>query len=278
MSELSTILAAFLYLAGTAGYTIYFWRQREIAADVSAWLMLAGLVFQTAGLVSAWVSLGHVPAVTFKQSLGLMAWSLTAGFLAVQIKVRIKILGSFVAPLALFLMILAWTQPGGGGSGSLSAFASVWLAIHVVSAFLGDGMLALTAIAGVMYLLQEKQIRSKRPGWVYSRLPSLTTLDNLNWIFLMVGFPLLTLGMLSGAVFGQFLSGSYWNWAPKETWSLITWLVYAVIIHQRLTVGWRGRKAAWLSIAGFGIVLFTFLGASFLFDDYHNFSTYGQPR
>ncbi len=277
MSGLLYILAGALYLGGTAGYIVYLWRQREVAARVSAWLMAAGLALQTAGLVAAWSALGHIPAITLKHSLGLLAWSLVAGFLAVQVRVRVKVLGSFVAPLALFLMILAWAQPEGGVK-PISAFASAWLVGHVISAFLGDAMLALTAIAGAMYLLQEKQIKSKKPGWIYSRLPSLTTLDSLSRSFLMVGFPLLTLGMLTGAVFGEFISGSYWRWAPKEVWSLIAWLVYAVIIHQRLTVGWQGRKAAWLSIVGFAIVLFTFLGASFLFDDYHNFSTYGQPQ
>ena len=277
MSGLLFILAGVFYLAGSAGYAVYLWRQREVSARVSAWLMLAGLVVHTAGLVSAWLNLGHIPAVTLKQSLGLMAWSIAAGYLAVQLKVRVKILGSFAAPLVLFLMILAWTQPEAQAV-SISKFGSAWLAFHVVSAFLGDAMLALTAVAGAMYLLQEKQIKSKRQGWLYSRLPSLTTLDNLSRIFLIAGFSLLTLGMLSGAVFGQFISGIYWRWAPKEVWSLITWLVYAVILHQRLTVGWQGRKAAWLVIFGFAAVVFTFLGASFLFDDYHNFSTYGQPR
>lgn len=275
MSELIFILAALFYLAGTAGYIVYLWRQRDVSADISAWLMLAGLILQTVGLAWAWIALGHIPAVTFKQSLALMAWSVVAAFLVIQVRVRIKVLGSFVAPLALFLMILAWVQPE-SGSAPISAFGSAWLTLHVISAFLGDAMLGMCAVAGLMYLLQENQIKSKRPGWIYSRLPSLTTLDNLSRTFLMVGFPLLTLGMLSGAIFGQFLSGSYWNWAPKEVWSLITWLVYAVVIHQRLTVGWQGRKAAWLCIAGFGVALFTYLGASFLFNDYHNFSTYGQ--
>ena len=277
MTELLQILAGALYLCGTAGYVVYLWRQREVAARVSAWLMVAGLALHTAGLIAAWSALGHIPAITLKQTLGLLAWSLVAGFLVVQARAKVKVLGSFVAPLALFLMILSWVQPGSEAQ-PISAFGSVWLALHVISAFLGDAMLALTAVAGAMYLLQEQQIRSKKPGWIYSRLPSLTTLDGLSRRFLMIGFPLLTLGMLGGAVFGEFISGSYWRWAPKEVWSLIAWLVYAVLIHQRLTVGWQGRKAAWMAILGFALVLFTFLGASFLFDDYHNFSTYGQPQ
>lgn len=277
MTGLFQIMAGALYLAGTAGYVVYLWRQREVSARVSAWVMAAGLAFQTAGLIAAWIGLGHIPGVTFKHSLGLLAWSLVAGFLVVQIKARVRVLGSFVAPLALFLIILSWAQPGTPAQ-PVSGFGSLWLSLHVISAFLGDAMLALTAVAGTMYLLQEQQIRSKKPGWIYSRLPSLTTLDSLGRRFLMIGFPLLTLGMLSGAVFGEFVSGSYWRWAPKEVWSLIAWLVYAVLIHQRLTVGWQGRKAAWMAILGFALVVFTFLGASFLFDDYHNFSTYGQPR
>ncbi|MBW1713155.1 MAG: cytochrome c biogenesis protein CcsA [Deltaproteobacteria bacterium] len=275
MSALLFVLTALFYLAGTAGYLAYIFRQRESSARLAAWLMLLGLGLHTATLVCDWVLLGHVPAVSLRQSLSLFAWSVVAGYLLVQLKYNLRVLGSFVAPLALMLMILAFSGPAGPPR-AISAFRSVWLTVHVAFAFLGNGFFAVACMAGVMYLLQERQIKSKRFGWVYSRLPSLDILDGLNRTCLMIGFPLLTAGLLTGAIYGQFLSGVYWRWAPKEVWSLITWAVYALLLHQRLTVGWQGRKAAWLAVLGFGAVVFTFLGASFIFSDYHNFSTFGQ--
>ena len=106
---------------------------------------------------------------------------------------------------------------------------------------------------------------------MYRRLPSLETLDSINHYSIMYGFPLLTLGMISGAIYAQYVLGSYWRWDPKEVWSLITWLSYAVLLHERLAVGWRGRRAALASIICFLILVFTFIGGSMWLSDYHSF-------
>lgn len=275
MKELLFSLAGLFYLAGTAGHLAFLWRQREAAAKVASWLMLGGLVCHTLSLMGDWAALGHIPAVTLRQALSLLAWTLVAGFLLLQLKYNLRVLGAFVSPLALLLIILAATQSGVEFR-AVAGFGSAWLVLHVTASFFGDVFLALAAVAGLMYLLQERQIKSKHQGWFYTRLPSLKSLDSLGRACLVLGFALLTLGMLSGAVYGQFRTGAYWRWSPKEVWSLITWVLYAAILHQRLTVGWQGRKAAWLAIAGFGAVIFTFLGASFLLSDYHDFSTFSR--
>ena len=276
MQGLLFSLAGIFYLAGTAGHLIFLWRQREAAAKVASWLMFGGLVCHTLSLIGEWLALGHIPAVTLRQALSIFTWTLVAAFLILQLKYNLRVLGSFVAPLALLLIILTATQPDVEFR-AVAGFGSAWLVVHVAAAFFGDVFLALAAVAGLMYLLQERQIKSKQQGWFYTRLPSLKTLDSLGRTCLVFGFALITLGMLSGAVYSQFVTGAYWRWSPKEVWSLITWAIYAAILHQRLTVGWQGRKAAWLAIAGFGAVLFTFLGASLLLGDYHDFSTFEQP-
>jgi cytochrome c-type biogenesis protein CcsB len=109
-------------------------------------------------------------------------------------------------------------------------------------------------------------------GAFYHRLPSLDLLDRVNYRSLTIGFPLLTLGIITGALWAENAWGSYWQWDPKETWSLITWFIYAALVHARLTVGWRGRKAAWLSIVGFLAVLFTFLGVNLLLGGLHSYN------
>jgi cytochrome c-type biogenesis protein CcsB len=182
------------------------------------------------------------------------------------------VLGSFVAPLAAFLMIISSTIPGMEVVVK-PIYRSMWLTIHVGTVFMGNGMLAVTFIAAIMYLIQEHQIKRKRLGSFYSRLPSLETLDSINYYALMYGFPLLTVGMITGSIYAQYALGSYWRWDPKEVWSLITWLFYAILLHERVAVGWRGRKAAIMSIVCFLVLIFTFIGVSLWLSDYHSFRT-----
>ena len=143
---------------------------------------------------------------------------------------------------------------------------------------MGNGMFAITFLAAIMYLILERSIKQKKFGSFYSRLPSLATLDSINYYSLVYGFVFLTLGMITGSVYAQYLIGTYWQWDPKEVWSLITWISYAVLIHERLTVGWRGRKAALLSIVCFCILIFTFLGSSLWLGGYHSFESLGVRK
>jgi len=176
-----------------------------------------------------------------------------------------------VTPLAavlVFVSALSRSRP----AQVTPIFQGLWLSAHLVTAFIGYGFLALSFMAGVLYLLQEREIKAKRTGGVYRRLPSLGTLDALNHTSLTLGFALISAGIVTGAVYAQVTLGSYWRWDPKEVWAFITWLVYAGLIHQRVTVGWRGRRAAIMSIVGFAVLCFTFLGVSHLLSGYHSFA------
>jgi cytochrome c-type biogenesis protein CcsB len=139
----------------------------------------------------------------------------------------------------------------------------------------GNGLFAMTFVAAIMYLLQEYHIKKKKLGSLYSRLPSLETLDSINYYALIYGFPFLTIGMITGAIYAQYALGTYWQWDPKEVWSLITWLFYAALLHERLAVGWRGRRAAIMAIVAFLILIFSFVGASVWLSDYHSFRSLG---
>jgi cytochrome c-type biogenesis protein CcsB len=139
----------------------------------------------------------------------------------------------------------------------------------VVAIFAGEAAFALAAAAGAMYLLQERAIKGKQRGFFFRRLPSLDQLDAAGYNSIVIGFSLFTLALVTGFVYARAVWGRFWGWDPKEVWSGITWLIYAVLLHQRLTVGWRGRRAALLAIAGFALVLFTFLGVNFLMGGHH---------
>jgi cytochrome c-type biogenesis protein CcsB len=143
--------------------------------------------------------------------------------------------------------------------------------IHTILAFLGYAAFAVACGIGIMYLLQEHYLKSKHLGGLFHRMPSLQVLDEINYKLITLGFPLLTLAIITGALWAESAWGAYWRWDPKEVWSLLTWFIYALVLHVRLTVGWRGKKAAILSIIGFSAVLFTFFGVNLLLKSLHSF-------
>ncbi|MBU1627018.1 c-type cytochrome biogenesis protein CcsB, partial [bacterium] len=149
------------------------------------------------------------------------------------------------------------------------ALKSPWLFIHTMLCFISYAGFIQTFGLGVMYLLQERQLKRKNPSQIYHRLPSLQVLDHVGYNMLRLGFIFLTLGIVSGSVWAKDAWGAYWNWDPKEVWTLITWLIYATVLHARAISGWRGKKAAYLSIAGFISLIFTFLGVNILLGGLH---------
>jgi cytochrome c-type biogenesis protein CcsB len=137
------------------------------------------------------------------------------------------------------------------------ALQSWWLPVHAGISLIAYGFLALAFCGGIMYLLQERELKSRRLGYFFSRLPSLDALDQLNSHCLALGFAFLCLGMVTGLFWSKQAWGTYWRWNPKEVCSLVIWLIYLVQIHQRFTVGWRGRRAAIMIVVGFGVVIVT---------------------
>ena len=146
---------------------------------------------------------------------------------------------------------------------------SVWLVAHVITIFIGEASFALACGVGVLYLVQEHTIKSKTHGFFFKRLPSLELLDTTGYACIVIGFTMLTLGLITGFIYAKSVWGRFWSWDPKEVWSGITWLLYAALLHQRLTVGWRGRRAAIMAIIGFAVILFTFFGVNFLLQGHH---------
>ncbi len=264
-------LALILILLATGGMIVFIVRQRKTVFTWSYRILFAGFIVHTLFLAHQFAVLGTAPVLNLKSALGFFAWTITGAYLLFQLRFRLMVLGSFIAPLAAVLMILSTSIPGGEVMAVRPLFKSLWLTIHVLTVFAGDGMFAVAFAAAVMYLLQEHQIKRKRFGSMYKRLPSLDTLDAINHRALILGFPLLTLGMVTGAIYARQALGSFWRWDPKEVWSLITWLAYAVLLHERLTVGWRGRRAAVMSIVCFLLLIFTFVGISLISSDYHSF-------
>ncbi|MFH1092240.1 MAG: c-type cytochrome biogenesis protein CcsB [Pseudomonadota bacterium] len=270
-------LALLAYLLSAAGFIVFGIRQNKKAARGAHGALAAGFGLQTIHLAVRTVALGQLPVLNMFEALAFFGWVLAGVYLLVQLKFKLHILGALASPLTVVL-VFGGVFFGAKPETVSSIYKSVWLTLHLAGFFTGYGFFGLAFVAGVMYLFQEQQIKSKRPGPVFRRLPSLNILDHLNQYCLSLGFPFMTLGLITGAVYAQVTLGKYWRWDPKEVWSLILWLVYAALLHQRLTVGWRGRRAAVMAIVGFSVLCFTFVGVSLLLPGYHTFENLERLR
>jgi len=234
-------------------------------------LALGGFIFHTVALLTRLVQSGHIPIANLHESLSFLGWAIILFYLILESKYEISSLGAFILPLAMVFVSYASLVPT-EIQPLVPALRSVWLGIHTTACFGGYATFAFAFVAGIMYLIQDNQLRSKKMGLFYYRLPSLEVLDDLIHRSLLFGFPLLTIGIITGSLWANSAWGSYWSWDPKETWALITWFIYAALVHARFTVGWRGRRAAYLAIIGFCFVLFTFLGVNLLLKGLHSYA------
>jgi cytochrome c-type biogenesis protein CcsB len=267
---LFSVITTLLYAVGTVGYLIYVIRTEKAIHRIAYGFLLTGFLSHTIGLVMLVSQIRQMPVTTLPQTFSLFAWAIVGSYLAFQLKFNIRILGTFVSPLAVVFMLLSSAIPSQVIPNS-KLFKSFWLTSHVATMFIGMAIFALAFCAGIMYLLQERQIKTKSFGLLYRRLPSLEVLDSLNYVCLTFGFPLITIGLISGFVYAGAVWSSFWHWDPKEVLSVVTWLIYAVLLHERLAVGWRGRRAAIMAIIGFSVILVTFVGTSVILKVHHSF-------
>ncbi|BCA78509.1 c-type cytochrome biogenesis protein CcsB [Desulfuromonas sp. AOP6] len=263
-------IALLFYLVATILFFIDVIGRKESIGRVARWVLFGGFAIHCAALVARYVEAGYTPVANLHESLSFFALSIVGIFLLFDLRYRLTVLAAFVCPLALVLMIVGGVVPKAVKELN-PMLDSWWFPVHVTLAFLGNAVFAVAFMAGIMYLLQERMLKSKKFSSLYFRLPSLGTLDTINYKCLTFGFPLMTMGIISGAMWAESAWGTYWSWDPKETWALITWFLYAALLHGRLTVGWRGRRAAIFAIIGFLCLLFMFLGVNLFLSDLHSF-------
>lgn len=262
-----------IYLAASILYLVAMLGKRPQAARTGRWLLLAGVILHAACFGVRHSTAGGTPVTSLHESLSFFAWCVVLLYLLLDLRFRLSVMGAFASPLALLLMVGSAISPN--VVVQLNPMLRSWLfPVHIAFAFLGNAAFALAFGAGVMYLIQDRMLKSKRFYGIYKLLPSLDILDRVNYTCLSVGFPLMTMGIISGAFWANIAWGSYWSWDPKETWALITWFLYAALLHGRLTVGWRGRKAAICAIIGFLFLLFSYLGVNLLLGGQHTFEAF----
>ncbi|TAJ07126.1 MAG: c-type cytochrome biogenesis protein CcsB [Nitrospirae bacterium] len=246
-----------LYFAGTGFFLAYLLRRSEALSRVSLGVTAVGFLTHTLALLTRMLEAGQVTLASFHEAMSFFSWALVLVFLFVEIRQRIHVLGSFILPLALISLLSAAALPKEVPTLE-PVLKTVW--VHVTLSMLGTVGFAVAFVAGIMYLIQDGLLKSKRFNVLYSKLPPLDFLDRLNQQSIVMGFPLLTMGIIAGAFSAEFAQGSYLSWNPEQLWALVTWLFYFVVLMGRLTVGWRAKRAAYLTIIGFAGVVLTFIG------------------
>jgi len=260
----------FVYFAAFMLYLLGMVMNRDILSRLATFASLLGLFAQTVGIIIRWVGsykmgIGHAPFSNLYESLIFFAWTLMFLYMIVEWRTRNRTFGTFVTPLAFLAMAYASFSPSISShiQPLIPALKSNWLISHVITCFFGYAAFGVSLALSLMYLLK----RLDAPGQknIFLKLiPPEGILDDLNYQMIVIGFLMLTLGIITGSVWAHSAWGSYWSWDPKETWSLITWLIYAAVIHSRMVRGWKGKKIAILSMVGFACVLFTYFGVNYL--------------
>lgn len=262
-------IVTLLYLCLFLIHVIYFAVKKEKIKGV-IWLVLYGtLVLQTVGIIMRWIEsyqigIGHAPLTNFYESLVFFSWCISLFLVLMKKRLNYPAITVFGTLASLFLMGYASISPSIDRNIQplMPALQSNWLHIHVFTCFIAYAAFVVSFICGLLYMFTWKNIA-----------PPKETLDAINYRSVIVGFPMLSAGIFTGAVWAHYAWGSYWSWDPKETWSLITWIVYALFLHARLVRGWKGKKIAILSIIGFACVIFTYFGVNFILSGLHSYAT-----
>lgn len=266
MSSLLLATALALYLLTTATFVAHVVTAHDSLRRAALALLTGGFAMNAAALVVRGVTLGYESLTPFQEGLSIIGCLTVGGYLLIARRSNFTVVGALIAPLAFLFSLSAYAFES--GTRELPLAHSIWLPAHVAPAFAGYAIFTVAFCLSLTYLLQERQLKSKRRTDLFRRLPSLETLDNLNYRFVTWGFALFTIALLTGSLLAKETWGELWSWEPVQIWSVITWLLYAGLLQARF-VGWRGRRAATLTIVGFAILAASFLSVNLVFPGKH---------
>ena len=274
VTMIAYLLAAALYLG------LFLFKHPRIGF-IGMVLALSGVVVQTVAIGLRWyesyqLGAGHAPLTNMYESLVFFAWCTTVFYLFMEYRFKARVMGAFVMPCVAVAMAYASLSDRIDSQINplIPALQSNWLIAHVVTCFIGYGAFAMAGGLGVMYLMKHSADNKKDPATsLVASLPALKVIDDLTHKTIAFGFMWLSAGIITGAIWANEAWGTYWSWDPKETWSIITWFMYALTLHARFTRGWRGKRIAWLAIIGFLAVFFTYFGVNFLLSGLHSYGS-----
>jgi len=236
----------------------------------------AALVLLTASIATRAVAVDRPPIGNLWEYTTALGWGITLFANVFELKFRERAVTGVMMTVAVGLMAVALIFFPSNVRPLVPALqANRILAVHVTSMVLAYSSLSISFGAAALYLLKRTAVEPNGPGVMAANrlgLPSLETLDEIGYWSVLVGFPLLTLGIALGAYWANSAWGRYWGWDPKETSALLTWFIYAGYLHARALRGWDGRRSAWLLVLGFGAILFTYFAVNFVFAGLHSYA------
>ncbi|WP_019632326.1 c-type cytochrome biogenesis protein CcsB [Actinomadura atramentaria] len=245
------------------------WARLAVALTLLGWVAHFGVIITRGLAVSRW------PWGNMYEFLTAIAFAAMTGFLLVLWRFKARFLGAFVTLAAVIALGVAniWLYDSAGPVSP--ALNSYWIAIHVTAAIIATGAFTVAGCSTILYVLRERRDAAKAvdaPGGFWSHVPSTEDLDRLALRVTTFAFPVWTAAIIMGAIWADDAWGSYWSWDPKEIWSFVTWIIYAAYLHARATAGWKGRKAAILSLIAFAALLFNFFGVNYMFSGMHSYA------
>jgi cytochrome c-type biogenesis protein CcsB len=261
----------FLYFLSAASYVFHLATNKEVLRRAGAGIAFMGLTTNAVALMVRYVEshqlgIGYVPLSNMYESMAFFALTIAGFHLFFEKSCRPKTLGFMIMPLAFFTMGTATLALSPDIRPLMPALQSDWLFYHVFTSFAGYGAFAFSFGVSIIYLVR------KPPEDEKSRLPDRKTLELLNYKAISTGFLFFTIGIVTGAIWAHHAWGTYWSWDPKETWSLVTWILYAILLHLRYAGKLAGKRMAYVSFLGFAAVIFTYWGVNYLLSGLHSYS------
>ena len=256
-----------MYIISMVLYFLFFVVRRDKYGQYATFIIKIGLIFHTVALVTRGIAAERFPLTNQYEFATSFAWGIALCFIIFEYKYKFRAMGTFVTPI-IFVIIGYAAMQSKDIRPLMPALQSNWLVLHVATAVISYGAFGVACGVSAMYLLKEKFSKDQ---FFAKHIPSLEKLDLISYRAIALGFLFLTLVMVTGAIWAEQAWGRYWAWDPKETWSFITWIIYAIYLHARITKDWRGKKAALFSVIGFICVLFTYIGVNTLLPSIHSY-------
>jgi cytochrome c-type biogenesis protein CcsB len=294
VSEQAAVAVPELVAAGAGGPAVTVSGSRPPAAadgDTPAgrwpsgfWLRLAfsltcvGLLVHVVAILTRGISEHRVPWGNMYEFIAAFTCMTVLVLVAASIRYRAYYMGVFVLVPVVFGLGIDLTVLYTPAGSLVPALQSYWIAIHVTAMIVAIGLFIFGAVVTTLYLVadrSQRRIAAGLPSWpagILRHVPGAAILDRLSYRSILFGFPVWTFGVMAGAIWADHAWGRYWGWDPKETWSFITWVVYAMFLHARATAGWRGRRAAWINLVGFACLMFNVIGVNLFITGLHSYA------
>ena len=261
-------IAMILYFAAMIFYFVFIAMKKERAGQLAGYVLACAFALHTAALITRGIGAGRLPLTNQYEFATSFAWGIALVSLIFIYRYKFRALGTFSCPV-IFLVIGYAAMQSKEVRELMPALRSGWLGFHVSTAIISYGAFGVSFAVSLIFLLSEKM--SGNEFW-QKHIPPKQKLDLISYRAVSLGLLFLTFVIITGAIWAERAWGSYWSWDPKETWSLVTWLIYALYLHLRISRGWKGRSAAIFAVIGFICVIFTYIGVNTFLPGIHSYA------